>query len=162
MGDRVEEGLFLIPTTPAEVEELCRGLEPGKGAGWDGVSPRVVRAVAREIAGPLSGLFNCCMREGHYPACFKVARVVPVFKGEDPTQFANYRPVSVLPVLSQIFERVLRARLGGFFDRHGVIIPGQYGFRTGHSTVECPEMRPNVKIDPPGVVWVGYVAKESE
>ena len=53
---------------------------------------------------------------------------------EDPTDFANYRPVSVLPVLSQIFERVLRARLVSFFDRHRVIIPGQYGFRAGHST----------------------------
>ena len=134
MGGRVEEELFWRPSTPAEVEELCRGLEPGKGAGWDGVSPRVVRAVARELAGPLSRLFNCCMRGGYYPAFFKVARVVPVFKGEDPTQFANYRPVSVLPVLSQVFERVLKARLVGFLDGQGVIIPGQYGFRTGHST----------------------------
>ena len=74
------------------------------------------------------------MREGHYPACFKVARVVPVFKGEDPTDFANYRPVSVLPILSQLFERVIKSRLVGFLDRHRVIVPGQYGFRAGHST----------------------------
>ena len=57
-----------------------------------------------------------------------------MFKGEDPTEFANYRPVSVLPVLSQVFERVLRARLVGFLDAHGVMVPGQYGFRSGHST----------------------------
>ena len=71
---------------------------------------------------------------GHYPACFKVARVVPVFKGkgEDCTEFSGYRPVSVLPILSQLFERVLRGRLVGFLDRHGVIVPGQYGFRSGH------------------------------
>ena len=62
--------------------------------------------------------------------------MVPVFKGkgEDRTDYAGYRPVSVLPVLSQLFERVLRARLVGFLDRHRVIIPGQYGFRSGHST----------------------------
>ena len=116
------------PTTPFEVEGLCRELDPGKGLGWDGVSPRVVRGVARELSGSLSRLFNCCMRGAYYPACFKVARVVPVFKGkgEDPTEFAGYRPVSVLPVLSQLFERVLRARLVSFLDRHGVIIPGQY------------------------------------
>ena len=74
------------------------------------------------------------MRGGHYPACFKVARVVPVFKGEDPTVFSNYRPVSVLPVLSQLFERVLKARLVCIFDRQGVVIPGQYGFTGGNST----------------------------
>ena len=74
------------------------------------------------------------MREGYYPECFKVARVVPVFKAEDPTQFSNYRPVSVLPVLSQVFERVINARLVNFFDKEQIIIPGQYGFRAGHST----------------------------
>ena len=134
MGDRVGESLTLEPTTPAEVAELCRALDPRKGMGWDGVSPRVIKGVAGELAGSLSRLFNCCMREGHYPACFKVARVVPVFKGEDPTQFSNYRPVSVLPVLSQLFERVLQARLVRFLDRHRVVVPGQYGFRAGHST----------------------------
>jgi hypothetical protein len=60
--------------------------------------------------------------------------VVPVFKNEDPTEFSNYRPVSVLPVLSQVFERVLQGRLLEFLDRQGVVIPGQYGFRSGHST----------------------------
>ena len=74
------------------------------------------------------------MREGYFPSCLKVAKVVPVFKAEDPTQFSNYRPVSVLPVLSQIFERILKVRLVGFLDNKGVVIPGQYGFRAKHST----------------------------
>ena len=55
-------------------------------------------------------------------------------KGEERTEYAGYHPVSVLPVLSQLFERVLRARLVGFLDRHRVIILGQYGFQSGHST----------------------------
>ena len=58
--------------------------------------------MAREISGPLSRLFNCCIWGGFYPGCFKVARVVAVFKGEDPMEFANYRLVSVLPVLSDL------------------------------------------------------------
>ena len=134
MGERVEESLIMSPTTPAEVEALCGALDPAKGVGWDGVSPRVVKGVARELSGPLSALFNMCMREGYYPPCFKVARVVPVFKGEDPTQFSNYRPVSVLPTLSQVFERVIRVRLERFLGWNRVLAPGQYGFRAGHST----------------------------
>ena len=63
-----------------------------------------------------------------------MARVVPVFKAEDPTEFSNYRPVSVLPILSQIFERVICARITEFLDRNKVITPAQYGFRAGHST----------------------------
>ena len=71
----------------------------------------------------MSRLFNCCMREGQNPACFKVARVVPIImgKGEDPIDFAGYRPVSVLPVLSQIFERVLQKRLLAFLDCNWVL-----------------------------------------
>jgi hypothetical protein len=67
----------------------------------------------------------------------KVARVVPVFKSEDPTEFSNYRPVSVCPVLLQVFERVLQGRMLEFLDHQGVIIPGQYGFRSGHSTAKA-------------------------
>ena len=134
MGERVAETLYWRPTTSLEVEELLKGLDQGKATGWDEVSPRVVKQVVAELAGPLSQLYNGCMREGRYPKCFKLARVVPVFKVEDPTQFSNYRPVSVLPVLSQVFERVLKRRLVDFLEKQKVIISSQYGFRSGHST----------------------------
>jgi hypothetical protein len=94
MGDRVGEFLFWRPTTPLKVEELCGSLDPHKGMGWDEVSPQVIKTVARKISGPLSCLFNCCMRGGHYPAFFEVAQVVPVFKSEDPTEFSIFRPGS--------------------------------------------------------------------
>jgi hypothetical protein len=55
--------------------------------------------------------------------------VVPVFKSEDPTEFSNYRPISVLRVLSEVFERILLE----FLDHQRVVIPGQYGFRSGNS-----------------------------
>merc|ERR1712120_121645 len=70
-----------------------------------------------EISPSLSRLFNLCMRESHYSSFFKIAKFVPVFKGEDPTELSNYRPVSVLPVLSQVFERVLKERLVAFLER---------------------------------------------
>jgi hypothetical protein len=71
---------------------------------------------------------------GHNPAFFKIALMIPVFKSEDPTEFSNHRPISVLPVLSQVFERILQGRLVEFLDHQGVITPGLYGFRSGHFT----------------------------
>jgi hypothetical protein len=65
MGDKVEESLFWRPTTPLEVKELCGALDLHKGMGWDEISPRVIKMVACEIWGPLSRLFNCCLRGGH-------------------------------------------------------------------------------------------------
>ena len=85
MGDS-EEFLIWSPTSPAEGEELCKALDPGSAAGCDGVVPRVVKGVAQKLSGSLSHLFNCCTQESHYPACFKVGRVVPVFKGKGEYQ----------------------------------------------------------------------------
>jgi hypothetical protein len=98
------------------VEELSRSLDPHKGLGYDDVSPRVIKTVACEILDPLSRLFNFCISGGHNPAFFKVARVVLVFKSEDLTEFPNYRPISALPVLSQVFKKVLQVRLLEFLD----------------------------------------------
>ena len=81
---------MMRPTCPQEVEKLCRWLIPHKSIGWDGISPRIIRMVALVISPPLSRLFNLCMRESYY-RMFKIARVVPVFKGEDPTEFSNYQ-----------------------------------------------------------------------
>jgi hypothetical protein len=128
--DRVEDSLFWRPTTPLKVEELWGSLDLNKGMGFD----EVIKTEACEISSLLSRLFNCCIRGGHYLAFFEVERVTPVFKSEDSTEFSNYRQISVLPVLSQVFERVLQVRLLEFLDVQGVINPGQYGFRAGHST----------------------------
>jgi hypothetical protein len=134
MGDRVEELLFWRPTTPHKVEELCGSLDPHKGIGYDEISQWVIQTVAHEISGPLSRLFNCCNRGGHYPSFFKVARIRSLFKSEDLTEFSNYRPISVFLVLSQVFERVLQVKLLELLDLQSVINPGRYGFRAGHST----------------------------
>jgi hypothetical protein len=103
IGDRVRESLFWRPTTPLEVGELCGSLDPHKGMGWDEVSPRVIKTVAREISGPLSPLFNCCMRG------------VTIWLSS--RWHGWYRSLRVLE----------------FLDRQGVVIPGQYSFRSGHS-----------------------------
>ena len=91
MGDS-EEFLIWSPTSPAEGEELCKALDPGSAAGCDGVVPRVVKGVAQKLSGSLSHLFNCCTQESHYPACFKVGRVVPVFKGKGESTRLSIRP----------------------------------------------------------------------
>ena len=60
--------------------------------------------------------------------------MTPVFKDGDPAVFGNYRPISVLPVVSKIFEKVMQGRLLSFLQKRGSILTSQYGFRHGHST----------------------------
>ena len=59
LGARVHESLVMTPTTQYEVEAHCLDLEAGKGMGWDGVSPRVIKGVSKELSGSLSRLYNC-------------------------------------------------------------------------------------------------------
>ena len=105
-----------------------------KGPGHDDFSPSVLHWVSREISAPLSGLINACLGAGFFPDFLKVARITPIFKSGDPTQFGNYRPISVLSVFSKIFERVIQGRLLSFLNKQGHILSSQYGFRRGHST----------------------------
>ena len=125
---------FFFPTSPAEIESICQALDCSKGPGHDGFSPAVLHFVSSEVSPPLSRLINSCLEVGHFPDFLKVARVTPVFKDGDPTQFGNYRPISVLSVISKIFERVIQTRLLGFLKRQGSLLVSQYGFRRGHST----------------------------
>ena len=63
-----------------------------------------------------------------------LAPLYSVFKDGDPSQFGNYRPISVLSVISKVFEKVIQERLLCFFKKQGSLLVSQYGFRRGHST----------------------------
>ena len=126
--------MFFRPATPDQVRGLCRELDPSKGPGFDGVAPAMVRFISDPISVPLSRLINACIQAGYFPDFWKIARVVPIFKADDPTCFGNYRPVSVLPVFSKIFERIIQERLLSFLNSQDYLFNGQYGFRRGHST----------------------------
>ena len=65
----------------------------------------------------LTDLFNKIVREEEFPAKLKLADVTPIYKKDDPTNSKNYRPVSVLPVTSKIFERLLQKQLSSFIDK---------------------------------------------
>ena len=119
LGARSGSSVFFAPTTPGEVQLLCQGLDVNKEPGHDGVSPSVLRFFSAEIGTPLSRLINVCLEAGYFPDFLKIAKVTPVFKDGDPTQLGNYRPISVLPAISKIFERVIQGRLLSFLKRQG-------------------------------------------
>jgi hypothetical protein len=84
----------------------------------DGWSPSVLHYVYSEV----SGLINACFEVGHFPNFFKVARVTPVFKDGHPSQLGNYQPISVLSVVSKIFERAIQERLLSFLKMQGSLL----------------------------------------
>jgi len=71
---------------------------------------------------------------GIVPDDFKIAKVIPIYKKDNPEIFGNYRPVSVLPCLSKILERIVYNRAYDFLSKNEILFKKQYGFRTNHST----------------------------
>ena len=77
------------------------------------------------------------MNSSVFPSELKIAKVLPLFKGEDHNILSNFRPISILPVFSKIFEKLIQTRLCSFFDKEKVLNEGQFGFRRGRSTVQA-------------------------
>ena len=71
---------------------------------------------------------------GTYPEIFKIAKVTAIFKGGNEADADNYRSISVLPVLNNVFEKILHNQLVDFIDLNKVLSKQQFGFRKKHST----------------------------
>ena len=85
----------------------------------------------------LAELFNGCLKESCFPDCWKVSSVVPVFKnvGERSTA-KNYHPVSLLSVVSKVFEKLVNNRIVDHLEKCGLFSDFQYGFRSSQSTTD--------------------------
>ena len=67
----------------------------------------------------------------------KLAKVIPVYKSKNKHKFDNYRPISLLPSMSKIMERIMHKRLYQFLTANNILYPNQYGFRPKHSTTDA-------------------------
>ena len=99
-----------------------------------GLSVSVLKQIKNNLIIPLTRLFNFCISEGIYPDAFKVSRVIPVFKKGYPRDVNNYRPISLIPAVSKIFELLLKDQLINYMEQHNLLNDFQYGFRRGRST----------------------------
>ena len=80
---------------------------------------------------PITNCINKCISIKYFPDELKVADVITVFKKEDPNNKANYRPITLLPIISKIFKRVLFEQIEKFSEK--LLSPKLCGFRKGHS-----------------------------
>ena len=74
------------------------------------------------------------IRSGVFPDDLKIAKVIPLYKSGDSSLFTNYRPISLLPASSKVFERLIYNRLHSFLEKYNILFTSQYGFRKQSST----------------------------
>ena len=102
-----------------------------KSFAYDNVYPPLLSSAALEIFRPLTHII------GIFPDNLKIAKVIPIFKQGSRSSCNNYRPISVLSALSKIFERCILNQLSFYLTYEDVLVPNQYGFRSGMTTVDC-------------------------
>ena len=93
-----------------------------------------MRDAAKKLTPSITSLVNKSLHDGTVPALWKVARVSPLHKTDDKLLVENYSPISVLPALSKVMERIVHTQLSIHLDQPGYINKHQYGFRRGQST----------------------------
>ena len=86
------------------------------------------------IAPFLTEIFNCSLLSKIFPDDLKTGKVAPVFKSGDCDNLNNYRPITVLPTIARVFEKLIYQQLYQFLDKHKILGKQQYGFRSLHST----------------------------
>ena len=124
-----------MPTNRSKVLSLLSKPSKSKAIGLDKISAKLLRICADLIADSLCLIFNTSITTGIFPEEWKCSKVVPVFKQGDRTDLDNYRPISIIPVVAKVFERIIYDQFYAFLMDNNILSSYQSGFRSLHSTV---------------------------
>ena len=116
------------------VRNVIKNLKPKRSSGHDGLSMFLLKQLADLLAEPLAYIINCSLELSVFPEKLKIAKIIPIHKKENPHLIENYRPISLLPAISKIFEKVVHEQLFSYFTENKLFFEHQYGFRKSHST----------------------------
>ena len=134
---RTESVLSSVKFKVSEVKSFISALAENKATGPDKIPIIVLKNTAPELAPILTKLFNRCISEGCFPIFWKQSSVCPVFKNSgERTDPNKYRPVSLLSVISKLFEAVINLHLKRHLEKNGLLSDVQYGFRPSRSTAD--------------------------
>lgn len=116
------------------MESICGMFTLKKAPGSDSIPMHVTRYLFHLISAPLVDIINLSLLKGIFPDKHKIAKIVPIFKVEDPSFFVNYRRISLLSNFSKLFEKVIYNHLVEFAVKHYILYPSQFGFQKNYST----------------------------
>ena len=120
--------------TVDNVSRIIDSLKPKTSSGVDSISNKLIKYVKDVILEPLTVIINQMLNVGIFPDLLKISKVIPIYKKNDNTIFSNYRPISLLPSISKVFEKIILDQITTYLDSNDLIHKHQYGFRKNHST----------------------------
>ena len=108
-----------------------------KASGSDGISGLLLKRCATVLAPSLTRIFNTSIVTGTVPHLFKKATITPIHKSGDKSQAGNYRPISLLPIVSKILEKVVSTQFKEYLNEHNFLPSEQFAYRQGHSAEDA-------------------------
>lgn len=126
--------VFKIPLiTEHHMNKLLKELDVSKATGLDDISARLIKLGSPHIVKALVELCNRSIETGTFPESWKLAKVIPLYKKNSKEDAGNYRPISILPVLSKLLEKHVANNLIEFLTVNDLLAKRQSGFRPKHS-----------------------------
>lgn len=121
--------------TENDVEIAINSLKNKQSRGFDDIPISVIKKAKSQILKPLTHCINSSLITGSFPEKLKIAKIIPIFKSGKTEEIASYRPISLLPSFSKIFEKVVYRQMIQYLEGNNLLDDQQHGFRTGRSTV---------------------------
>lgn len=128
------KSMFITPVIENDIYKIIKQLKNTYSVGYDGLTTNIIKESATYITAPLTHLINLSISQGQFPSRLKLSVVKPLHKKGSREEIKNYRPITLVPIISKIFERVMFQKLNGFITSSELLKTEQYGFRKGRST----------------------------
>ena len=111
-----------------------KAMKMSKSTGLDNIDAWTLKLIILEILPSVTHVINLSLTTMEFPNAWKLAKVIPLLKKDDPLNPKNYRPVALLPVMSKILERVVFKQVVQYVENNGLLHPSHHGSRAKHST----------------------------
>ena len=128
---------YLHPTDKYEVANITKSLKNTNSCGWDGITSLFFKKYINILAEPIASITNTCFQQGIFPNPLKKTIIIPKFKSGKKHEICNYRPISLLPTLSKIIEKIINNRLKVYLTKNNILALNQFGFQNNKSTSDA-------------------------
>lgn len=123
-------------TSPNEVKQIIIKLKIGKSPGYDLISNKMLKHIPNKTIILLTFIYNSMLRLSYFPLTWEFSILILIHKPHKPKHLTSYRPISLLPTLGKIFEKIILKRIRPIIKSQNIIPHSQFGFRTSHSTIQ--------------------------
>ncbi|XP_057294693.1 uncharacterized protein LOC130623235 [Hydractinia symbiolongicarpus] len=131
----ISNSTWKTPVFVDDVLPILKSIRRSKASGVDDIPSSLVKDAAEELAPPISFLINWSFKVGTFPTAEKTAKVTPLYKSSGKrNSFDNYRPISVLNVISKVIEKIACHQITDHLENNNLLSSCQYGFRRNRST----------------------------